>query len=350
VKFSGCEATLDYVTQYNADEPTLADANLVVVSAGKTTGDIDAAMELGGRLTGKVTDSVTGDPLAQICVAADYNNEGGGGGDGARPLQDSGDVTHFSTLTNADGEYTLNGIPSGPYNLSFLDCHKHAYLEAGTSATVDPGDTSTNDITMALPGSISGTATSNASTPADLKGICVGLIAGGTSEGATLTNAEGVFTLSHLYPGSYQIEFTDCTHHIYLEQFYDNITGTYSGTAVAVASGQKVTGIDATMVKSGEFVGRVTGTAKHAPGIAGICVEAAPVTASGDEYQPPFEYGVTNSNGRYTLKGLSSWGYNVTFNECSPVNPDYAGQGVLGDPLSAYAGVTFHINSRLAAA
>jgi hypothetical protein len=199
-------------------------------------------------------------------------------------------------------------------------------------------------------GSISGTVTSNASTPVALKGICVGLIEGGGVEGGAFTNAKGAFTLSHLSPGRYQVEFTDCKHDVYLEQFYDNETGSVSGDTVLVGSGQRVKGIDATMVKGGEFVGRVTGTAKHAPGIAGICVEAAPVSDSRVPYQPPFQYGVTNSKGRYVLKGLSTWSYDLTFNECSPVNPGYAEQGVLGDPLNADAGVTFHINARLAAA
>jgi hypothetical protein len=348
VEFSGCGTTSYYVTQFNDDEPTLADANPVTVSAGTTTGGINAAMQLGGRLAGRVTDAATGDPLPQICVTADY--EGGGGVDGARPGAASGDVTNLSTLTNANGHYTLNGIPLGPYDLTFIDCHKHAYLEARTSATVDAGETSTNDITMALAGAISGTVTSNASTPVDLKGICVGLIEGGAPEGGAFTNVKGAFTLSQLYPGSYQVEFTDCKHDVYLEQFYPNETGSVSGDTVVVASGQKVTGINAIMVKGGEFVGRVTGTAKHAPGIAGICAEAAPVPDSRVPYQPPFQYGVTNSNGRYVLKGLSTWSYDVTFNECSPVNPGYAGQGVLGDPLNADAGVTFHINARLAAA
>jgi hypothetical protein len=75
-------------------------------------------------------------------------------------------------------------------------------------------------------------------------------------------------------------------------------------------------------------------------------VEAAPVYDPNDpDYDPPYEYATTSSTGHFTVSGLWNWGYEVTFNECGLINPDYGGASAFGDPVNAYIGVSFHLGS-----
>jgi hypothetical protein len=355
VRFTPCATNPSfayYVTQYFNDESSLDAADPVTVAAGSTEGGVDAAMELGGQISGTVTDS-SDSPVDAVCVSA--NLEGGGGGDGMRrPSSDDNDQTEFSTRTSSTGQYALDGIPDGPYSMSFVDCGHSGYLPTYASdISVSAGSVTEEDATMDLPAKITGAVTNTALVP--LRGICVTADLDGNEVDGTTTNAEGDYSMSKLYPGSYQVGFTDCHSSLYLEQYYDDQTVAGSdgveatGNFFTVSSGATVGGINAALEKGGEFTGKVTDTPpKHqkATGISGICVEADPVLDPNDpDYNPPFEYAVTNSKGGYTLSGLWNWGYDITFNECYPENSNYGGVSYFGNPFSADIGVTFHLGN-----
>ena len=353
VRFTPCATNpsfVYYVTQYYNDESSLDAADPVTVTAGSTESGIDAAMELGGQISGTVTDS-SDSPLDAVCVSADL--EGGGGGGGVRQSSTAdNDQTEFSTTTNSTGQYALDGIPAGQYSMSFVDCGHRGYLPTYASGIgVSPGSTTEQAATMDLPATITGTVTNTAPIP--LKGICVAAILNGDEVGGTTTNAEGDYSMSKLYPGSYKVSFTDCHSSFYLEQYYDDQTVAGSdgieatGNSFIVSPGATVGGINAALEKGGEATGKVTDTVpKHqkATGISGICVEAAPVYDPNDpDYNPPFEYAVTSSKGGYTLSGLWNWSYDITFNECAPENPNYGGVSYFRNPFAADIGVTFHL-------
>lgn len=199
--------------------------------------------------------------------------------------------------------------------------------------------------------SISGTVTSDASPSVPLAGICVSAIDDGDALAAATTNKTGEYKITKLEAGTYKVEFIDCRNSTYLAQFYDDETVAgndgveATGDSFPVSAGESVTEINAAMEVGGKFVGAVTTSPpKHqkAVGIAGICVEAAPVYDPNDpDYDPPYEFATTNAKGHYTVSGLWNWGYEVTFNECSPINPSYGGAPAFGDPENTYIGVTF---------
>jgi Carboxypeptidase regulatory-like domain len=225
-------------------------------------------------------------------------------------------------------------------------------LGVAGAAGVAGSESSASAATLA---SISGTVVSDASPAVALAGICVAAIDDGDTLAVATTNKTGGYKITKLDPGTYKVEFEDCRNTQYLEQFYDdeNVAGNdgveATGNSFTVSAGEAVTGIDASMEKSGSFVGSVTTTPpKHekAQGIAGICVEAAPGFDSNDpDYDPPYEYATTNASGHYTLSGLWNWGYDVTFNECGLINPSYGGASVFGTEVNAYIGVSFHLGS-----
>jgi hypothetical protein len=90
-----------YTAQYYNAQPSLENANPVAVTAGTNKEGIGAVLKEGGKITGTVTDSVAHKGLEKIGVFA-YSSSGGG----------------FAS-TNANGEYTVTGLPTGSYKLEF---------------------------------------------------------------------------------------------------------------------------------------------------------------------------------------------------------------------------------------
>jgi 5-hydroxyisourate hydrolase-like protein (transthyretin family) len=90
------------VPQFFANEPSFADATRVAVEVEKRT-DINVTLQVGGEISGRVTDAVTHNPVAGVSVFA--SNVAG--------------ATLFGGFgfTNANGEYTIVGLGTGTYNL-----------------------------------------------------------------------------------------------------------------------------------------------------------------------------------------------------------------------------------------
>ena len=119
---------LNYVPQFYNDKSTQSQANPVSVVAGSTTSGINAKLEEGGRIAGRVTDASSGSPIAGAGVCAvEANPEIGG-----------------CAITNANGEYTISGLAAGEYKVEFIRSEyvtqyyddKPALAEAGPVAVV----------------------------------------------------------------------------------------------------------------------------------------------------------------------------------------------------------------------
>jgi hypothetical protein len=101
------ESKLDYVPELYNGALELSAAKQVPVAAGATTTSIDAELELGAEIAGEVTDEATGTPLAGV---------------EACPLRagSSGTLEPFPCAhSEADGDYTIRGLPSGSYKLEY---------------------------------------------------------------------------------------------------------------------------------------------------------------------------------------------------------------------------------------
>lgn len=94
---------LGYVTQFFDGASTLANADEVVVSGG-TVSSVDAEMEEGGEIEGRVTDAVTGAGIGEIQACALVFGVGAECG-----------------ITNPSGDYRIGGLATGSYLVGFLD-------------------------------------------------------------------------------------------------------------------------------------------------------------------------------------------------------------------------------------
>jgi hypothetical protein len=242
----------------------------VTVSAGQTTPGVNFALvpaPVTGAVSGTVTNASGGTPIASATVT------------------DSGGA---STTTDANGIYTLSGLPTGTRSLTAT---AGGFTPQTLSATVTGGQTTPNvNFTLtSTTGAVTGTVTNIAGGTA---------IAGATvtdSGGASTTsNASGTYTLSGLVPGSHSLTAS--------------ATGftTSQPQAATVTAGQTTLGVNFSLAVA---PGTVTGTVTSASGAA--------VIAGATVSDPGGASAVTNGSGVYTISGLVPGSHSLTASAAS---------------------------------
>ena len=350
VQFStGCGNASNYLTQWYNNEPSAGSADPVVVTAGSTTGSIDAALQPAGTIAGTVT-ALGGGALGGICVTANQNNAGGGFG---------------FVITASDGTYSIAKLPAGSYSVQFsTGCGNSGsyltqwYNNETSFGSADPvvvtAGSTTGSIDAALQpaGTIAGTVT--ALGGGALGGICVTANqnnAGGGSGFAT-TASDGTYSITSLPTGSYSVQFsTGCGNSgNYLTQWYNNETSFGSANPVTVTAESTTGSINAALQAGGTIAGTVTALGGGAQG--GICV-----TASQNGGGAGFGSTTTASNGTYSIAGLPTGSYGVQFSSGCGNSGHYAPQWYNNEtsfgsanPVTVTAGsVTASINAALQA-
>jgi hypothetical protein len=99
---------LDYIPQLYNDTLELGEATQVAVAVGMTSPEIDATLSPGAEISGTVTDAATGAPIEKALACSLRAN--------AKGVYQG----FLCARAEADGEYTLRGLPSGSYKLEFF--------------------------------------------------------------------------------------------------------------------------------------------------------------------------------------------------------------------------------------
>ncbi len=285
-----------YLVQYYGGGSSLAAASPVTVTAGETTGAINAALQSPGAIEGKVTDAATDAAVSGVEVEV-YDAHG--------------DFVAFADSA-ANGSYTVSDLATGSYVVEFVPAAGYLgqYYSAGaspaeaTEVRVTAGQTTGGiDAALAGAGEISGSVTSASTHLALAAEVQVydtsdQLIASAQTEG------DGDYTVGGLASGGYVVEFVPSSAG-YARQFYDDATSFGEATGVSVSAGSTKAGIDAALSASGSIAGTVTSAATH-DGIPGVEVDVY------DEGEP-IAAAQTGSNGTYTVSGLPAGSYEVEF-------------------------------------
>lgn len=289
-----------YATQWynNKSSPTLA--NPVVVTAGSTTGNVNATLVQGGSITGKVANSA-GSGIAGVMI---YVSDA------------AGSSVYGNATTQTDGSYTLPGLPTGSYKLqisgngtgyvSQFYNNKPSLLLADVIAVTAGSTTGNINITLVQGGAISGRVTNLSGSGVAGVSVYASDAAGGSGSGSANTQSDGTFTIVGLSAGSYRLQYNGNSTG-YVSQWYNNKPSSLLANLIAVAGGSTTSGINAVLVQGGSISGRVTDSAGH--GISGITVNAT--DASGGSATG---YAITQSDGSYTLVGMPAGSYKLQFN------------------------------------
>ena len=268
-----------------------------------------------GQITGVVTASGTGLPLADVDVtaydAATGSYQGFGG-------------------TDSNGEYTISFLATGSYKVQFSPAsygvsknyldqfyNNQTSLDSATTINVIDAQSTPNINAVLLPGGqITGRVTA-ADTHNALEDVSV-LVSTYANcsywSGYASTDATGVYTVTAIPTGSsYKVNFNPAYSYVppadeYIEQYYNNKPDLSSATPVVVTAPNVVNNIDAALLRGGQITGLVTG-------LGSVGLPAVNVTAAGahDGYGSTS----TTATGAYTITGLLSDTYTVQFSPSS---------------------------------
>jgi 5-hydroxyisourate hydrolase-like protein (transthyretin family) len=218
----------------------------IIVTAGATRTGVDFALAVGGRISGNVRDEATGLPVSSVSVQ----------------IYDASGSFATSGTTNAAGDYSAAGLPSGTYyarttngkgyvneawdNVPCPSCS----ATSGTPIIVTAGATRTGvDFALAVGGRISG----NVRDVATGKGLATISVEIYDASGARITSAitapgeVGTYTTGALPAGTYFLRTANTLG--YYDQVFSGITcvGTCdvtSGTPVRLVAGDLIAGIN----------------------------------------------------------------------------------------------------------
>jgi Carboxypeptidase regulatory-like domain len=312
--FFGTGTQLNVIPQYYSGKLSASEAAHVTVSAPNAVGAINAELQTGGQISGRVTDVTSKLPVQYTLACAEELAEKPVGGG--------------CEFTNSGGEYTISGLSSGTYRVYFYSLFSETsyktifYNQKTLVGEANPvGVTAgkmTSEINAELTpvsqgGKISGkvTAETGGAAIANVE-VCADETSGASYGGCATTNAGGEYTITNLPAGEFTVYFSNygcvagkCTRQNYVSQYYNREPNEGSADKITVIADLTTEPIDAKLAKGGQIAGTVTSAVGGAR-LAGVEV----CVSSEDEY---IGCELTNVNGEYTFPGLATGEYTVEF-------------------------------------
>lgn len=325
----------NYINQMYNDKPDMATGDVVSLLAGTPVTGIDAALQTGGTISGTVTDSVSGAPVAGVYVFATPRFSHAGAVSGVR--------------SDASGHYQTNGNPAGQFTVQFGYSGDGPYLvqyyrgqvseaDANPVAVTLGADSPNIDAVIVKGATFSGTIT-DASTGTPISNVCVTPQPTGSlvNAGVSCSDSHGHYTTQAVAAGTYQLNFANPGGR-YVEQWWNNKPDQSSAGSLPASLGVDTPNIDVAM----QLGGTITGTVTAAGGLplANICVTL---------YHPSDgsfagNGGCTDSLGHYASAAVVAGSYKVGFTDSSLKFADqyYNNRPDLpsADPVSVAAGAT----------
>lgn len=267
VRFSAPDDSL--VTEYWNDTRESWRAERITVTGGATSTGIDAALaaQPSASITGTVTREDDGSPVSGVTVSVS-----GPGGAWA------------STLTEADGAYTLDALAAGSYVVSFFPEGtdlKREYWQGtfdqaqATPVVIDDGETRSGiDASLVPGGAIQGVVTREDDGTGIAGADVQALDDNNEIVAATTAGASGEYTLAGLPAGSYRLRFASSDADVAAEYWKDTYDWN-AATLITVTEGQTATDVDVSLAGLGYISGTVTRSVGEEPLSAAVAFYAA---------------------------------------------------------------------------
>jgi hypothetical protein len=256
------DSSREYAQEFYDDKALFDDAVLVHVSVPEITAGIDAVLNLGGKISGRVTD-----------------NNGGAGLDGVWVDVYAND-TYAYAYSEGGGYYTVRGLPTGSYLVAFYDSNQeyiyecyddHSGCDQNNPVQVTaPAEVSSINAGLSIGGSIECLVTAQ-DTGLPLEDVYVAALdSNGNYVYGDWTDVQGHCLLGMLPGGQYRVEFyaamsyayEGCFIHrtSYYGEFYNDKPDFATADPVSVTPGASVQ-IEAVLALEGEWLPLGRGTA-----------------------------------------------------------------------------------------
>lgn len=240
VRFSAERSNLKYVSEYFDDAQDFLEMDYFTLGAGDAT--IDAGLAEGGAIAGTITDEGTAMPVAGIRACA----------------LDSQGFWPRCVDSDANGDYLLNGVPSGVYSVEYEGGNRVNYLrelyeDADTWATATdvpvtaPATTAGIDAELARGAEIIGTV-SDVRTGAPAFDVMVCAIEPGPYgyQACDWTDSAGGYAIRSLpastYLVAFQLEYLPSG--LWADQWWQGAATAAEADPIAIAPPETRTGID----------------------------------------------------------------------------------------------------------
>lgn len=299
--FYGCGTK--YASQWYHGRSTERAADPVRVRAQQTTTGIGAVLAVGGSISGEVVARATGKPVRNVCVD---------------PFNAASQAFGFA-VTNRTGQYTVRGLATGRYSISFSPCYAKGpnlagLISAGLVQVTAPHAVTGINARLAPGGDVSGKVTGGSHLQI---GTCVELVPLSQSGtfGFAETGIDGTYGATELSAGQYQVFFNDPTCEFapssqFAAQWYNGQPTEATAGTITVRAGNTTPGVDAALQPFGQIIGTVTAP-PNTP-VTGECVTAIPIGKDFAGFYPP-DIAITTKTGGYSLLDLQPGRYRVKF-------------------------------------
>ncbi|MBW9110595.1 carboxypeptidase-like regulatory domain-containing protein [Microbacterium ureisolvens] len=265
---------------------------------------------------------------------------------------------HTSVATDANGSYTLSGLPDADYRIEFRpfsdtsDLIAEFWEDAGDifsakTVSVASGAAVTDvDAVLGVGAAISGAVTDEAGAP--IAGVSVRAIDEmGRWASSGFTNAAGVYRLAGLRTGSYLLEFAPALlSTAFAGEWWENAASRAQATSVSVAAGAEVSGYDAVLSLAGAVAGTVTDS--NGTPASGVIVSVYHAQTSGaGEWAGS---AMTDETGAYRVGGLPAGEFKVAFSSSGSLLSEWFDDAAYADTattVSIGAGATATADAEL---
>lgn len=262
----------NYLEQWWSGKPSFATADFFSVSAGENIVDRNITLPTGATISGSVvTRAVLPVPLVSATVSA-FRPDG---------------TSQNQGTTDQYGNYTIAGLTPGPYRILFQSAEAdnfgtawwHNATSSSTATVVELGTGQAIvgiDAALEVGATISGTVSrADGGAPPDY--FIEPIDVAGMSVPAVTGVVNGVYTISHLAPGSYTLHTVAFSGDL-AEQWWDDSLSLASATYFSVPTGATLTGFDITL----SLTGIVGGT----PTISGAATVGQTLIAAAGAWTP----------------------------------------------------------------
>ena len=282
------------------------DATPIVLTAGQVKTGIDASLLGGSTISGRVVlpEGVT---MQGGAISVSVRDAGSGRWVG-------------STSVRSDGTYSVSPLPAGRYTISYSSWGlpiapswwwESAGDEAGARVlTLSAGQTRTRiDTVPPVGASLSGTATLPTGMKMEQAGLRVEVFSSqGSYVATTGVGPNGSWTVTDLPAGDYKVSYRSNSK-VVADRWWRGQLSMPAATPITLRAGQKVTGIDETLVKAATITGRVT----LPTGVRMTDGEVTVLVTSVSDPDVDSQTGRVSADGSYRISGLPAGSYRIAF-------------------------------------